>query len=385
MKSKSVSTTNIDPYEAGVEIGEYLKPLNPEAIIMFASVHYADFSELFAGLYDGLETESPIIIGGTGDGFYEASQVENVGVCALGFNSNGKIKWTLAIEENMPKDSFNAGKNCAQTLLENSTEPPKLSILLASMNVDGTVLANGIRSVIDTPCIGGLTGDDRHYQEGIVLANGAMYENAVALLGMSGDFEFAFNLGSGWKPIGQTAIVEKTNGTEMIRVGGMSTTDFINKQLGKPPTEADLGVLTLAVYDEEGSNRFAVRSPYKFNQDTGSVTYFASVAEGTPVQLCYATRADVLDGVSNALATFPKYNFEPDAALVISCAGRKWILGPDTQEEVNRVANVLPHQLPLIGLPSFGEFSPYIHEDGSYTGVHFHNVTIITLLLGEAA
>ena len=385
MKSKSISTINIDPYEAGTEIGDALSDIQPEAIIMFASVHYADFSDLFDGIYDSLGTREVVILGGTGDGFYETTRVENVGVCALGFNSGGKIKWNLAVESEQSKDSFGAAQRCAQAIVDQAGNDLKLSFVMAGMAGDGEYLTAGIRSVMETPCIGGLTGDDRQYQQGIVFVNGQVYEDAIAILGLSGPLAFEVNTASGWRPIGQTGLVEKANGIEIAQIGGLSTTEFVNQQFGKPPTEADMGVLTMAVYQDPNSDKFAVRSPYKVDAETGAITYFASIQEGTPVRVCYATREDVINGVHEALDGLPELDFEPTAALIISCAGRKWILGNRTKEEVERILPSLPPSLPLVGLPTFGEIAPYRQDSGAYSGTYFHNVTYVIALLGLRA
>ena len=382
MKCKSISTNNIDPYEAGLEIGKDLKVVEPEVVILFVSVHYADFSELYEGLYDGLETNNVIIFGGTGDGIYEAQRVDNIGACALGINSEKTITWHLCIEEDLLIDSYLAGQRCAAKVAKAAGDELKLSFVMAGMSVDGTELVNGIRSELETPCIGGLTGDDRQYEQGIVLANGKVYEDAVGILGCAGGLAFEMTIASGWKPIGEIADVEEAEGTCIKRVGGQTTAEFITQQFGKPPTEGDLGVVTLAAYQEKGSLTGAQRSPLSIEHDSGAITYFASIDEGTPVQVCFATRDDVISGVEEAINKIPELNFVPKAALVISCAGRKWILGDRTTEEVANLRRILPNDLPLIGLPTFGEIAPLRKSDGSYTGSYFHNVTYIVTLIG---
>ena len=103
------------------------------------------------------------------------------------------------------------------------------------------------------------------------------------------------------------------------------------------------------------------------------------------MRVCYATREDVINGVHEALDGLPELDFEPTAALIISCAGRKWILGNRTKEEVERILPSLPPSLPLIGLPAFGEIAPHRQNSGAYSGTYFHNVTYIITLLGLRA
>ncbi|MCB0263954.1 MAG: FIST N-terminal domain-containing protein [Calditrichia bacterium] len=382
MKCKSISTINIDPFEAGLEIGETLKSIAPEAIILLASVHYADFTELYEGIYSGLETEDVQIIGGTGDGFYETNRVENVGVCAMGFHSAGKVKWHMEIEKNLQNRSYDAGKACASRIRNAVGDDARLVFLFAGLSADGTKMVEGVRSELSIPCVGGLTGDDRSYQRGIVLANGKMYEDAIGMLCMSGDFPFKISLASGWQPIGEAAIVEDCEGNKINKISGVSTAEFITKQFGQPPSKADLGVITLAAYMDKESNEFVQRSPFKMDADTGAITYFGSVDEGTPVKVCYATRDNVIKGVNEAIDKMSSLEFNPTCAVVISCAGRKWILGDRTHEEVEKLSAFLPKDLPLVGFPSYGEIAPLQKDDGTYSGSYFHNVTYVVTLFG---
>jgi len=39
MNTKSCFSVNMDPYSAGVEIGEQLADINPEVIFLFSSIH----------------------------------------------------------------------------------------------------------------------------------------------------------------------------------------------------------------------------------------------------------------------------------------------------------------------------------------------------------
>ena len=73
--------------------------------------------------------------------------------------------------------------------------------------------------------------------------------------------------------------------------------------------------------------------------------------------------------------------FTPSAAIIISCAGRKWLLADRGDHELSAFFKHLGYTIPLIGFPSFGEISPFRYEDGTYTTVSFHNVTFVVCLL----
>jgi len=385
MRYLSMKSTLTDPYRAGLEIGAALAPISPEVILLFASMSYdPDFSDFFEALYDALGTESVIIFGGTGDGIYETSGAENYGVCALGISSDGMVTWSTALEHGVHADSFAAAKACAVKTLASCHSTVGFRMVLADgAKADGHAIVNGVTSEISEPFFGGLTGDDRKFTSSKVFLNGREYEDAVAILTGCGDVGFAVNAASGWTPIGKTGIVEDNQGCEIRTISGQSAQDFMARQLGKPLGESDLGVVPLAAYQSGSTEHFCLRTPSQLNSDTGAVTTFGSVERGTLVQVCNASRKDVIRGIADAMhcLTPGSLGFKPSAAIIISCAGRKWLLADRGEKELAAFFKHLGYSVPLIGFPSFGEIGPFRHADGGYTTVSFHNVTFVVCLL----
>lgn len=383
VSSKSILT---DPYRAGLEIGEALAPISPEVILLFASMSYdPDFSDFFEALYDVLGSKSVIIFGGTGDGIYESSGAENYGVSALGINSGGTVAWNVALEQGVKADSFGAARKCARKALAASPSPACFRMILADGALaDGHAIANGFAAEIPGPFIGGLTGDDRKFTGSKVFLNGREYEDAVAILSGSGNIRFAVNAASGWTPVGIDGIVEDNQGCEIRTISGQTALDFMARELGKPLGEADIGIVPLAAYQHGSTKHFCLRTPSHLHHDSGAVTTFGSVEPGAIVRVCSATREDVVRGVEDALdGLLPEsLGFTPSAAIIISCAGRKWLMADRGEKELAALQSRLGLSIPLAGFPSFGEIGPFRLEDGSYTAVSFHNATLVVCLIG---
>lgn len=384
MRCQSVSTVNTDAYRAGSEIGISLRGISPEAVILFASISYEpEFPDLFAGLYDGLGSSDTLVFGGTGDGIYETSLTANYGACALGINSGGKCRWSVSVEKGVAKDSFAAAHSCALKALGEAGEEVRLAFLLADgVKADGSKIVAGAGSVLKVPFFGGLTGDDRRFIKSRMLVNGEVMEDAVAILTVSGDLRFSLNADSGWTPVGTFGKVEDCEGSRINRISGMSAQSFMKEQLGKPLGETELGVIPLAIYQPDGSRHFSLRSSSHVDSASGAITTFGSIEKNASVRVCTATRKEVLSGVRKAMAGAYDESFSPEAAIVISCAGRKWVLEDRGDEEVAEVFTALGKKVPLAGIPSFGEISPFRTTDGIYTGTFFHNVTFVICLIG---
>ncbi len=381
---KSASSSLIDAYRAGYTIGDLLKEIAPEAILLFASITIEnDYADFIAGLYDALESNEVIIVGGTGDGIYETSLTAHYGVCALGISSGGQLKWSAASGTGVGSDSEGAARSCALAASELLGEEAGWAFVLADgITADGTGIVAGVRDLFKFPFIGGLTGDDRKFARSRLFLNDRVIDDGIAILLASRGLPFITHSASGYLPMGNPGVVEESEGRTIQRISGRTPLTFIKEQIGKPLAEADLGVLALANQTSSSADRFFLRVMLSFDKNSGNITSFGSVPTGATVQISSASREQLLQAVSNAIATLVNTGFTPAAAIVVSCVGRKWQLNNCGEEEVQAILDALGAHLPLIGFPSFGEMGPFLKDDGSSTESYFHNATCVVCLLG---
>ena len=69
----------------------------------------------------------------------------------------------------------------------------------------------------------------------------------------------------------------------------------------------------------------------------------------------------------------------PKLAIMISCVGRKLILGSRTEEEIEAVSEIFEEQTVLTGFYSYGEISPL----KPMTNCELHNQTMTITCLNE--
>jgi hypothetical protein len=384
MRFKSVSSILTDSYRAGAEIGDALREIVPEVILLFASIGYEqNVGDLFDGIRENLGSSGTLIFGGTGDGIYETSRVANYGVCALGIHSGGKLRWSAWFEKGVSTDSYSAARTCALKSLARLDGQAGFAFVLADgVKADGSGIVAGVNSVLRIPYFGGLTGDDRKFTRSRVLFDGQALEDAVAILIASGEVSVSINSASGWSPIGTPGVIEGCDGNSIQRISGVSAQAFMKEQLGKPLGESDLGTIPLATYPPEGTDPFSLRSLTKLDPHSGAVHLFGSVVRGTSVRVCTATREEIIGGVSTALEGLRLGKEEGMAVVVVSCAGRKWLLEDQGKSEVERILANLGRKIPLVGFPSFGEIGPFRKPDGATTETYFHNVTCVLCVIG---
>lgn len=381
MKSSAACSVHCDPWKAGFEVGERLAPDAPEVIFLFCSIHYeADFPSLFEGLREGLGGTAPIVFGCTGDGVFDGGTMTHVGVTAMGLASAGQVRWSLHV---MPEagDGGDAAQRCATNVAADLGGPPDLAFLVADgTRADGARLVEGATAVLTCPLLGGLAGDDRQFRRSYVFANGRAWTDAVAILGARGKVRFAMHAASGFRPLGDTGQVDDSEGNEVRRIDGKTAQGFLREQLGKAPGEADFGVVPLAI--KAAGGHYLLRTPAGVDSGTGAVRAFGAVPQGSEVRVCAGSLDDVLAGVDEVLDRTDTARVRPDAVLVVSCAGRKWLLGDRYGEEVERLRAHLGRDVPMVGFLSFGEIGPF-RENGGHSPSHFHNATVVMGVLGD--
>lgn len=282
IKTRSCFSTNMDPYRAGVEIGESLAGIHPEVIFLFPTIHYRGSPELVEAIYEVLEPEEPVLIGNTGDGFYERNKVANVGVSALGIHSGGSVKWHLASESGLGKAPFDATKRCISSVNEacKSTEPV-LYFLAADFRTDASEVIKALQKNAAGPVIGGLAGDNNEFKRCFIYANHETLTDSIAVLALEGTIAYDIRIANQFQPIGRTGVVTENEGTTVKTIDGLPATSFIEKELGKPLETVDQGITTFKMMDGKDSDEFRIRSlllPDDKMQD-GSIRLFGGVEE----------------------------------------------------------------------------------------------------------
>jgi len=385
MKSCSASSQTVNAFRAGIEIGEKLFPINPEIVFLFISVHYIEkYKDFYDGLIEGLGQNVPLIAGSVGDGIIERQCYSNQGVAALALNSCGEVQWNASIESNVRQDSFKAARTCAESVVRSGDTPACAFVFADGISSDGTCITNGLNAVLKCPIAGGLSCDDRKFSRTPILYGDTIVDNAILVVAASGNIICSINAASGWVPLGEKAVIEKCDGKKLYRIGGITPYEFFRKQLGKSLGEVDLGSIPLAVFQTEDTSQYTLRTPVKFDPETGEIVYFGSISPGKDAQVCTASKDQILGGVSTSVNGAAASITDPAACFVISCAARKWLLDDSFAMELKLLQDKIGTDTPIAGFPGFGEIAPFKNADGTHTETFFHNTTFVTCLLSRS-
>lgn len=383
MRSHSCTTQVADPYRAGIDLGEQLRALAPEVVFLFCAVHYPDPEELLQGLYDALENDQVILIGNSGDGFYETRIAADYGAVALGLNSEERIRWQISAQTGAASTPAETTRAALQDLM--SDERPALMFISVDFHADASEVEQVLFHECPVPVVGGLATDDNRIDTCLLFCNRRLIRDGVVMLAAYGEFPFAIHVSNTLQPVGKPGRVDAAVGALLQQVDGIAAADFIARETGKPVLESDRGIVTLRVTNPDQPEQTRLRSiiPDASNPE-GTLGLYGGVEPGRLVQVCVAHPDELIREVYQLASDSVRADFVPKAALVVSCAGRKWLLGGQIHNEVKAMSDAYPEGLPMAGFPSSGEFGPMRQGEG-YTHNMFHNMTYVLLLLGDEA
>ena len=164
----------------------------------------------------------------------------------------------------------------------------------------------------------------------------------------------------------------------LYKVGDQTAVEFYQHYLGEK-IEGPLGDYPLAIFEDDDSEDFYLRSSTGANREDGSISFAGDINSNTRVQITHTTRDRVIEAseksISQSLQNYP--GDQPEIALCFSCASRKQVLGTRTAEEIALLQKTRP-DLKIAGFYVYGEISPSRKQQPS----RFHNTTFVSLLLG---
>jgi hypothetical protein len=256
---------------------------------------------------------------------------------------------------------FEIGRSLMKQLSGNDLQ--YVLVISDGSTVNGSDLVNGIKSFSDQQVLvtGGLAGDGGRFQNTLVGLNGDPEQGLFAAIGLYGDrIQVSHGCQGGWENFGPERIVTKSNKNVLYEIEDKNALELYKKYLGSEsanlPGSALLFPLSVTI---EGINKPLVRTILSIDEQAGSMTFAGDVPEGSKVRFMKANldklSVAASDSANKALHT---HSHKPDFTLIISCVGRKTILGPRIEEEVEAVKEIMGTNAVIAGFYSYGEIAP---------------------------
>lgn len=337
-----------------------------------------------AELYQEIRTKFPqgdIVIASTGGEILGEEVLDNsLAVTAIEFESSHVQTAITSISS--PERSYQAAHDL---MLQLEHDGLRLVWLLSDgLLVNGSELIRGCRQVLPESVLltGGLAGDGADFQNTFTGLNHPPQSGQLVAVGFYGE-QLQVNCGSygGWDRFGPERKITRSQGNVLYELDHQPALELYKRYLGeeasKLPSSALLFPLTIRTANPEETP--IVRTILAVDESDNSMTFAGDLPQGYSAQLMRGNFDRLVEGAAHAASQAQLTTTDPALALLVSCIGRKLLMGQRTADEVEAVADALGASVALTGFYSYGEIAP----DSQHKTCELHNQTMTITLIGE--
>ncbi len=318
-----------------------------------------------------------------------AGEISNAGVTddsctvtAVGFDAT-RIKSVSSALSGM-SDSRESGERIGKALAD-----PELRAMLVigpGVQINGSALVDGIMSIVGSgvPVMGGLAGDGGAFKRTWTWGVNGVTDNHVIGVGLYGNsLDFAYGCFGGWETFGPERKITRCDGNVLYELDGKPALDIYKRYLGEYAKSLPASGLLFpfAILGADRKSVGLIRTILGVDEASGSLTLAGAIESNGYVKLMHASTDKLVDGAEVAAkdALSMHRGTRDGLAILISCIGRKLVMGERVDEEVEAVCSVLGSGVTGTGFYSYGEISPF----GAGSDCHLHNQTMTITWLSE--
>lgn len=359
-----------------------LAEVNPNLVLVFAAPSFFKQPDFAARLAAAFPDARRVAASTAGEISNQGVSEDSAVITAIRFE---RTPFKLAATDIAGmEDSLGAGQRLAEQL----KAPDLKAVMLLSQGVavNGSELIAGVVSVIgkQIPLTGGMAGDNGAFNQTWTLLDDKVSDKMMLAIGLYGDdLMFAHGSFGGWQSFGPARCATKAIGNVLYELDGEPALDTYRRYLGEYASGLPASGLLfpLAILADDRQETGLLRTLLGIDETQGSLTMAGDIPAGGYLKLMHASTEALIDGAEAAAEAARKMTHASGQglALLISCIGRKLVMGDRVDEEVEAVAAVFGQNCALTGFYSYGEISPFIES----TECKLHNQTMTITYLSE--
>ncbi len=292
-----------------------------------------------------------------------------------------------------PVDNAASSRACGETIGAKLAADDLAGIFVLSdgLNVNGSELVAGIMSKVggDVSLTGGLAGDGPNFGETLVGADRAPRSHEVAAVGFYGKtIRIGHGSAGGWDVFGPRRRITRSAGNVLLELDDEPALDLYERYLGEDESKGLPGtalLFPLQIHDPLHPEHEVVRTVLAVDRAARTMTFAGDMPQGWSAQLMRGNFdrlvAGAADAARQARAGIREQADGDTLAVLVSCIGRRLLMGQRTSDEVEAAGTELGLRMPRLGFYSYGEISPH-----AASGVcELHNQTMTVTTIAEAA
>jgi hypothetical protein len=258
-------------------------------------------------------------------------------------------------------------------------------VLSDGLHVNGSELVAGVTGAVGrkVPVTGGLAGDGARFQETLVGADCEPRDHMVAAVGFYGNaIRIGHGSAGGWDEFGPHRRITRSRGNVLFELDGEPALDLYERYLGEEDSKGLPGtalLFPLRIHDPNHPDHDIVRTVLAVDRAARSMTFAGDMPQGWVGQLMRGNFDRLAAGAARA-ARQACTGQNVQIALLVSCIGRRLLMGQHTMDELEAAGAEIGAEVPRLGFYSYGEISPH-----SGSGMcELHNQTMTVTAISEA-
>lgn len=381
MKAGAAVTRNPNAYEAGLALGDSLARLAPDLVLVFGTGHYASGNQLVEGLFDAIDRPELVVVGNAGDGYYSAIDSGDLGASALGITFGPGTRLHLATATGVATDTAAAVRAVLDGVDATIGDRASTHVFLqVDVRADPVVLEELLCGERRFPIVGGLVSDLHGLAKAAIFANRQLVVDGAVALAIEGPHEVRVHVANRFEWTSAIARVDVADGTIVRSIEGRRATEFVERETKRPLQLPSSSVSLLTIVDDAGASSRVRGIVADYEDSTGALRLYGRIVAGDRVRAGTADPESMLADVRALGASLSTKSRRPVAGLLLSCNGRRWLLGSRAPDEVRALVDALG-PIPLVGFPSFAELAPVTNAPRAMPSA-LHNMTYVLVLFG---
>lgn len=261
---------------------------------------------------------------------------------------------------------------------------PAFLIVSGGIGADGEEVVDGIEKVCGKgiTIFGGLAADSLKMNRTFVFTKDRISDRGIiALIFNEEKIKLTGMAIGGWRPVGIEHTITHSSGNIVYSINNEPVLQFIGRYTGiKDFFGVDVSNMILSSNFQiqllRENKHPVIRTPMYANPEDQSIVFAGSLPQGSKIRLCMLPGFEVIETALKEFAEYKNEQYEADALIMFSCAGRQVSLGPYVGDEINGIKEIW--NAPMAGFFCFGEIGR-VEKDTH----EFHNMTCSLAILKE--
>lgn len=316
------------------------------------------------------------IVGCSSSGSVQGTEVSDGDMVATAIHfDKGKVR--LAVVDIQPGEDVRAHAASLMAQLQ-ANDLKHVFVLSEGLLISGSELAAGLNQA-GIAVTGGLAGDGTRFGKTWVMADAPAQSGRVAAIGLYGDLTVKTGCFAGWQEFGAERVITRSIGNVVYEIDDRPALALYKNYLGTLANSLPASGLRFPLSVQANKNvKPVIRTLLAVDEAAQNLTFAGDVPQGSLCKLMKTNLDSLIDNAGMAADAAKSTQVNADGlCLVVSCIGRRLVLGQLTEEELEIMREKLGAHIVITGLYSYGELAPF--SDIMQCQLHNQTMTLTTI------